>query len=121
MLGADLLLLEEFGSVMPSKTLQYLRAARPLLALIDGGGVIRDLLQDMPETHLVDRGDAGTGGALIAVLAAGPRPAPREPDAAVAAYSRREIARRYAAVLDAVRERAVVPRTAAFTSARSRP
>ena len=33
MLGADLLLLEEFGSVMPSKALQYLRAARPLLAL----------------------------------------------------------------------------------------
>ncbi len=45
MLGADLLLLEEFGSVMPSKALQYLRAARPLLALLDAGGVIRDLLQ----------------------------------------------------------------------------
>ena len=58
MLGADLLLLEEFGSVMPSKALQYLRAARPLLALMDAGGVIRDLLQDMPEAHLVDRGDA---------------------------------------------------------------
>ena len=48
MLGADLLLLEEFGSVMPSKALQYLRAARPLLALLDAGGVIRDLLEGMP-------------------------------------------------------------------------
>ena len=112
MLGADLLLLEEFQSLMPSKALQYLRAARPLLALIDGGGVIRDLLQAMPETHLVDRGDPAGAGAVIATLAAGPRPAPREPGAAVAAYSRREIARRYAAVLDAVRERAALPRTA---------
>jgi hypothetical protein len=112
MLGADLLLLEEFGSVMPSKALQYLRAARPVLALLDAGGVIRDHLQGMPEAHLVDRADAARAGALIAALAAGPRPAPREPDAAVAAYSRREIARRYAAVLDAARERAVAPRPA---------
>jgi hypothetical protein len=112
MLGADLLLLEEFGSVLPSKALQYLRAARPLLALIDAGGVIRDVFQDIAEAHLVDRGDPAGAGTLIAALAAGPRPAPREPDAAVAAYSRREIARRYAAVLDAVRERAALPRTA---------
>jgi hypothetical protein len=112
MLGADLLLLEEFGSIMPSKAPQYLRAARPLLALLDAGGVMRDLLQGMPEVHLVDRGDAARAGTLIAALAAGPRPAPREPAAAVAAYSRREIARRYAAVLDATRERAVAPRTA---------
>jgi glycosyltransferase involved in cell wall biosynthesis len=112
MLGADLLLLEEFGSIMPSKALQYLRAARPLLALMEAGGVIRDLLQDMPDAHLVDRGDAARAGALIAALAAEPRPAPREPGAAVAAYSRREIARRYAAVLDAARERAVASRPA---------
>jgi len=113
MLGADLLLLEEFESIMPSKALQYLRASRPLLALLDEGGVIRDLLQGMPEAHLVDRGDPARAGALIAALAEGPRPAPREPVDAVAAYSRREIARRYAAVLDAARERAVVPRPAA--------
>jgi hypothetical protein len=112
MLGADLLLLEEFGSVMPSKALQYLRAARPLLALLDAGGLMRDLLQDMPEVDLVDRGDAARAGTLIAALAAGPRPAPREPAAAVATYSRREIARRYAAVLDAARERAVAIRSA---------
>jgi glycosyltransferase involved in cell wall biosynthesis len=112
MLGADLLLLEEFGSIMPSKALQYLRAARPLLALMDAGGVIRDLLQDMPDAHLVDRGDPARAGGLIAALAAGPRPAPREPGAAIAAYSRREVARRYAAVLEAVRERATAPRPA---------
>jgi hypothetical protein len=116
MLGADLLLLEEFGSILPSKGLQYLRAARPLLALIDAGGVICDLLQDMPETHLVDRGDPARMGGLIAALATGPRPVPREPAAAIAAYSRREIARRYAAVLDGVRERAVLPRPAASRS-----
>jgi hypothetical protein len=110
MLGADLLLLEEFESIMPSKALQYLRAARPLLALLDAGGVIRDLLQGMPDAHLVGRGDPARAGALIAGLAAGPRPAPRKPGDAVAAYSRREIARRYAAVLDAVRERAEAPR-----------
>ena len=85
MLGADLLLLEEFGSVMPSKALQYLRAGRPLLALIDAGGVIRDLLHHMPETHLLDRGDPARVGALIAALASGPRPVPREPAAAIAA------------------------------------
>ena len=116
MLGADLLLLEEFGWVMPSKALQYLRAARPLLALQEAGGVIRDLLGGVPEAHLVDRGDAARVGAVIAALAAGPRAAPREPDAAVAKYSRREIARRYAAVLDGLRESAVAPRPA-----RSRP
>jgi len=113
MLGADLLLLEEFESIMPSKALQYLRAARPLLALVDAGGVIRDLLQGMPDAHLVGRGDPARAGALIAALAAGPRPPRREPGDAVAAYSRREIARRYAAVLDAARERVVVPRPAA--------
>jgi hypothetical protein len=111
MLGADLLFLEEFGTIMPSKALQYLRASRPLLAHVDGGGVIRDVLRDMPETHLVDRSDAARAGDLIARLAAGPRQAPRAPTAAVAAYSRREIARRYAGVLDAVRERAGAPGT----------
>ena len=34
MLGADLLLVEESGSAWPSKTLQYLRAARPILAFV---------------------------------------------------------------------------------------
>jgi glycosyltransferase involved in cell wall biosynthesis len=112
MLGADLLLLPQVESIVPSKALQYLRAARPLLALMDAGGGIRDLLQDMPEAYLVDRGDAARAGALIAALAAGPRPTAREPGAAVRAYSRREIARRYAAVLDGVRERAVLSRPA---------
>ena len=33
---------------MPSKTLQYLRAARPLQALLEQGGVIREVLRGMP-------------------------------------------------------------------------
>jgi hypothetical protein len=49
MLGADLLLVDEFGPIMPSKTLQYLRASRPILAFLDGGGVIRDVLHTVPK------------------------------------------------------------------------
>jgi glycosyltransferase involved in cell wall biosynthesis len=101
MLGADLLLVEEFESIMPSKTLQYLRAARPLLALIEHGGLIRDVLGDMPHTHLVKREQSTRAGAWVAMLAAGPRLPLAGPNAAVTAYSRREIARRFAAVLDA--------------------
>lgn len=101
MLGADLLLVEEYESIMPSKTLQYLRAGRPILALLDGHGVICDVLRDMPQAYSIDRGEAERAGALIARLASRPRPAPAEPSEAVAAYSRREIARRFAAVLDA--------------------
>jgi hypothetical protein len=106
MLGADLLFVEEFGTVMPSKALQYLRASRPVLAHIDGGGLIRDVLGGMPETHLVDRSDPVRAGDLIARLAASPRQAPRAPAEAVAAFSRRETARRYAGLLDAIHERA---------------
>jgi glycosyltransferase involved in cell wall biosynthesis len=101
MLGADLLLVEEFESVMPSKTLQYLRAARPLLALTEQGGVIRDVLDGMPETHLVHRDRAAAAGPWVAGMIARGRIAQREPAPSVAAFSRREIARRFAAVLDA--------------------
>lgn len=99
MLGADLLLVEEFGSTMPSKTLQYLRAGRPILAFLEAGGVIRDVLEGMPDAHLVGRDEAARAGTLIATLASEPRRY-SEPGEAVAAYSRREIARRFAAVLD---------------------
>jgi glycosyltransferase involved in cell wall biosynthesis len=104
MLGADLLLVEEYEAVMPSKTLQYLRASRPILAFTDAGGLIRDILQSMPQAHLVGRDEAERAGALIAGLAAEPRSRPGRPADAVAAYSRREIARRFAAVLDAACE-----------------
>jgi glycosyltransferase involved in cell wall biosynthesis len=101
MLGADLLLVEEYQSVMPSKTLQYLRASRPILAFVDAGGVICDVLHDIPRAYLVGRDEPERAGALIAGLASEPRVlGPGEPDAAVVAYSRREIARRFAAVLD---------------------
>jgi glycosyltransferase involved in cell wall biosynthesis len=101
MLGADLLLLDEFGSIMPSKTMQYLRACRPILAFLDGGGVIRDVLEGVPDAYLVGRDEAAKVGSLIADLAGRPRAGPARPREAVAAYSRREIARRFAAVLDA--------------------
>jgi hypothetical protein len=104
MLGADLLLLDEFGSIMPSKTMQYLRASRPILAFLDAGGVIRDVLDGMPQAHLVGRDEAARVGGLIAALASQPRRGIGEPTAAVTAYSRREIARRFAGVLDAACE-----------------
>ena len=114
MLGADMLLVEEFESVMPSKTLQYLRAARPLLALLEHGGVIRDVLRGMPDVHLVPRDQAEQAGSWIASVASRGRLAPSEPIAAVTAYSRRDIARRFAAVLDATQgHAAALPSTKA--------
>jgi hypothetical protein len=104
MLGADLLLVDELGPIMPSKTLQYLRAGRPILAFLDAGGVIRDVLQTVPQAHLVGREEAPRVGTLIAALAAAPRGRPSEPCDGVAAYSRREVARRFAALLDAACE-----------------
>ncbi len=102
MLGADLLLVEEFGSIMPSKTLQYLRAGRPILAFLDEGGMIRDVLHLMPQAYLAGRDEAARVGVLIAALATQPRgDRPNEASDALAVYSRREIARRFAAVLDA--------------------
>jgi glycosyltransferase involved in cell wall biosynthesis len=110
MLGADLLVVEEFESIMPSKTLQYLRASRPILALLDAGGVIRDVLDTVPQAYLIGRTEVARVGALIARLASEPRGGRREPTDAVAAYSRREIARRFAAVLDAACEPPASPK-----------
>jgi glycosyltransferase involved in cell wall biosynthesis len=121
MLGADLLLVEEFGSVMPSKTLQYLRASRPILAFWEQGGMIRDVLKDMPQAYLVGRDEPERAGGVIAATAAGPRRSTVERGQAVAAYSRREIARRFARVLDGAcqrRDRAARP---APPAARPRP
>ncbi|HYC33218.1 MAG TPA: glycosyltransferase [Gemmatimonadales bacterium] len=102
MLGADLLLAPEHGLAMPSKVLQYLRAGRPILGLVEGGGLIREVLGTMPQAHLVNRGDEAQAGELIARLAEGDRAEPLEPTPAVTAHSREEIARRFGAVLDEV-------------------
>jgi hypothetical protein len=100
MLGADLLLLEELGAIMPSKTLQYLRAGRPILSLLERGGVTREVLGSIPQAHLVGRQDPAGVGAVIASLASLPRVRAAVPAGVVSSYSRREIARRFAAVLD---------------------
>jgi glycosyltransferase involved in cell wall biosynthesis len=105
MLGADLLLLEELGTIMPSKALQYLRAARPILALTEGGGVIREVVGRTPEGHLIDRGDPESIAALVAALEPMPRSRPEVPSRRVLKYSRREIARQFAAVLEEAAER----------------
>ncbi|HEX6434558.1 MAG TPA: glycosyltransferase [Gemmatimonadales bacterium] len=101
MLGADLLLVEEFQGIMPSKTMQYLRASRPILAFLDEGRDICDVLEAADEAHLVKRTEARRAGSLIAALASRPRASSSTPSAAVAVYSRREIGRHFAAVLDA--------------------
>jgi hypothetical protein len=101
MLAADLLLVEEFQGIMPSKTMQYLRADRPILAFLDEGRDICDVLDAVGEAHLVKRTEARRAGPFIAAVASRVRPPLREPSAAVAVYSRREIARRFAGVLDA--------------------
>jgi hypothetical protein len=100
MLGADLLLVEEFQSMMPSKTLQYLRAGRPILGVLDGGGPFRAVLEPLPQAVLVHPDEAGRAGDMIAEMATRPRAPSIEPSRSVTAYSRHEIARRFAAVLD---------------------
>jgi glycosyl transferase family 4 len=100
MLGADLLLVEEFHAVMPSKTLQYLRAGRPVLGLLDGGGALSDVLRPVPHAHLVELNDVDGIAAVVDRLAGAPRSEPLPPSAEVAAYSRREIARRFADLLE---------------------
>lgn len=101
MLAADLLWVEEFQGIMPSKTMQYLRASRPILAFLDEGRDICDVLQAADEAYVVRRSEARGAGSLIAAVALRPRAPLGEPSPAIAAYSRREIARRFAAVLDA--------------------
>jgi glycosyltransferase involved in cell wall biosynthesis len=100
MLGADLLLVEEYGSAWPSKTLQYLRAGRPILAFVPRDGMIREVLATVPLAHVMAHDESARAGRVIAELAGLPRTHAAAPTAAVAAYSRREIARRLAAILD---------------------
>jgi glycosyltransferase involved in cell wall biosynthesis len=130
MLGADLLLVEEFRGVMPSKTLQYLRAGRPILGLLDGGGALNDVLRPVAHAQLVQLDDVDGIAAALERLTAAPRGEPIPPSADVSAYSRREIARRFAELLDAACARSSVhavadqlreesPMPADFRSARS--
>jgi hypothetical protein len=99
MLGADALLTEEFGTVMPSKTVQYLRAGRPILALEDAGTVLRETLRAAHQAHVVGRNETVRLAGIVARLADEPRGEPEPPGAAVTAYSRRATAERFAALL----------------------
>ena len=102
MLGADLLLVEEYGSAWPSKTLQYLRAGRPILAFVPRDGMIREVLETVPLAHVMAHDESERAGRIIAELAAQPRSRVAAPPASVATFSRREVARRYAALLGEV-------------------
>jgi glycosyltransferase involved in cell wall biosynthesis len=101
MLGADLLLVEEYGSAWPSKTLQYLRAGRPILGFVPRDGMIREVLESAPLAHVMPHDESARAGRIIAELAAMPR-GRAAPPASVAAYSRREVAGQFAAILDEI-------------------
>jgi len=90
--------------VLPSKALQYLRAGRPILAFMDGGGLMREVLRDAPQACVVARHETDRVAELILRLAGEPRGAACGPTPEVLSYSRREIARRFAEVLDAACE-----------------
>jgi hypothetical protein len=69
--------------------------------VLESGGVIRAVLGDIPQAYLMGREEPGRIGDLVASRAAAPRDRPSEPGQGVQRYSRREIARRFASVLDA--------------------
>ncbi len=117
MLGADLLLAEEVGTVLPSKVLQYLRAGRPILAFVDGGGLMREVLAAAPQACVVTRHETDRVAELIVRLAAEPRAAPSGPAPQALAYSRREIARRFAEALEAACGPAPAPARSTGTAA----
>ena len=130
MLGADVLLVEEFGGIMPSKTSQYLRAGRPLLALLDEGESLRTALGGVPQAYLVGREEPDRIAAILGDLATRPRSEPIPPTDIVTAYSRRGIAQRFASLLDAACARDISgavelggarPAPASFSAARTGP
>jgi hypothetical protein len=80
-----------------------------VLGLLEQGGLIRDVLSGMPDTCLVPRAHPAEAGEWLARLADRERLAQRGPPASVTAFSRREIARRYAALLDSTQRGAPRP------------
>ena len=64
--------------------------------------MIREVLEPVPLAQVMAHDESERAGRIIAELAAGPCLRAAAPQASVAAFSRREIARRYAALLDEV-------------------
>ena len=67
------------------------------------------MLETVPLAHVMAHDEAARAGHVIAELAALPRTRTGPPPAYVTAYSRREIASRYAALLDEVAKTSVQP------------
>jgi hypothetical protein len=63
------------------------------------------VLDAVPHAHVMAHDESARAGQLIAELAGQPRTRAVRSDASVSNYSREEIARRFASVLDAVTER----------------
>ena len=64
--------------------------------------MIREVLETVPLARVMAHEESARAGRVIAELAALPRVRAGAPPASVAAFSRREVARQYAAVLDEV-------------------
>lgn len=109
---ADLLFLPMHGlapgaraRIVPGKTYEYLAAGRPILAAVPRGDA-RDLLAEAGNASVCDPADvegiAEALGAMLERFRAGEAVAPTPSPHVVAAYDRRLLTLRLAAVLDAV-------------------
>lgn len=114
--GADALLLfqgDEFDEQIPAKAYEYLRAGRPILALVGERGDTRALLRDAGGAVLAPPSDVAAIQSQLATLIEGlrvertPHPDPKR----IATYSREGSAAALASLLDGAVSK--VPRTAA--------
>lgn len=105
MLGADLLFIEGMVRTLSAKTYQYLRSGRPILAITGEAPALAAELRSVVETTPMGRAlahdETEAAAEFIRAVALAPRGEPAPPGTAIARYSRREIARAMAGVLDA--------------------
>ncbi len=90
--------------ILPGKIFEYLRAGRPILAVVPRGGAADRLVRDSGAGIVADPGDPDAVSAAIGELL--DRTAGRPPESAdpsrYAAFERRSLARRLSEVLDSV-------------------
>jgi len=104
MLGADLLFVDGVQDIVPSKALQYLRAGRPILALLDMGTELKRVIEDAGRGRAFFPTQVADVGDFVREIMLRPRRAPEPPTPAIARYSRRELAGAVAGILSGVVE-----------------
>lgn len=113
MLSASaLLVLQSSGcnDQIPAKAYEYLRAGRPILALVDLDGDTANLLHDFPNARVAPLDDVDRATAALAnllTMLAGGKAAPID-KTRIACFDRREQARRLAELLDCSTQRSTV-------------